>query len=92
VDRDDLLAVVEQRPPLGKEVTNRRLRRGGRLCARLEPVVEAVRVSKDVGLALLVPLERDVERDLLNAGRRDEVARQVVGRVRGDDDRHNVWL
>ena len=83
MDRDDLPARVEQRLPDVDEVADRGLR-GGRAAARLaQPAVEVVVVG-DLGLALLLAVDRDVEADHPDPLRGDHLGGQVLAAVADD--------
>ena len=66
VDRDDLLAGVEQRLVDGDEVADRGLRGGRAALGGAQALVEGGVVG-DLGLALLVAVDRDVEADRLDS-------------------------
>jgi hypothetical protein len=83
VDGDDLLALREERLVDRDEVPDGRLRSGDHLVGAAQPLVEGVQVG-DLRLALLVPLDPDVEADQVDVVLGDELGRQVGGRV-GDD-------
>jgi hypothetical protein len=85
VDRDDLVAVLEERPVDADEVAHRRLGGGGAGLAAAQPLVEVRVVGRgDLDLGALGALERDVQGDPLDPVLRDQLVRQIRGRV-GDD-------
>src|SRR6202012_5598362 len=83
VDRDDLLARVEQRLPDGEEVTDRGLR-GGRPVGRLAQAAVEVVVVGDVELTLLLAVDRDVEADHADPLGGDHLGWQVLTAVADD--------
>src|ERR1700735_2459820 len=85
VDRDDVLAFVEQRLPYGQEVADRRLRCRGQVRVGAQAFVERVK-RLQVDLALGVVLPTDVQADLADAFFVRELARQVVGGIGYDSD------
>jgi hypothetical protein len=87
VDREDVVAVLQQRLVAAEEVADRGLRRRRQLLAAAHPLPERGQVGH-VALAAQRLAELDVERDLVQAELRDELARQVVGAVGDDGYRH----
>ena len=75
VDRDDLAAGVEQRLVDGEEVADRGLRGGRAALGGAQPLVE-VGVVGDLGLRLLLAVDRDVEADRLDAPLGDQRRRE----------------
>ena len=74
---------VEQRLVDGEEVADRRLRGGGAALGGAQALVELVVVG-DLGLALLLAVDRDVEADRLDAPLGEQVGREVGRRVADD--------
>ena len=88
VDRDDVVAGLDERLVDLEEVADRRLRGRRQVAAGAQALVERVEAAH-VRLALERAAVVDVEADLVQARRLDRLARHVVGRVGDDRDGHH---
>jgi len=87
VDRDDLVAALEQRLIDGEKVSDRRLRGGWQLTRAAELfVVRVVIGDLDLGRRLAVPVH--IQTDLTDVVLLEQLAREVVACVRDDRDGH----
>ena len=89
VDRDDVVAIVEQRFVDLKEVTDRGLRGRGEEALVAEGLVVAV-VIDDLALSLRLGAPMNVEADLVDVVLREQLARHVMTGVGDDRDGHGA--